>query len=289
MVEGDHHIIKSIAREEFSRAQRRAIVSRIAHFLNPDKDKLLSFNDVKEILKPNHQIYRGMQTVPIKLIIGSEGRYMDFNKCFDPKMDYIRGRWQSIAEANLKDIILPPIQLYELGGVYFVRDGNHRVSVARSQGGELIDAEVTSLESEIKIRPGITLTELHDAVIEYEKRIFYEETFFGDLTDCWILDFSITGRYDVIYNHILVHKYYINQEHDTEISFNDALVSWYNKVYLPIMKIVDEEHICAKFPKRKPSDFYVWIVKQWDFLKRRYGETYPMEDAARAWSAQCEK
>ncbi|MDR2467933.1 MAG: transcriptional regulator [Spirochaetaceae bacterium] len=273
--------IKDAAHEAFSRAQIHALFSRIQHFLNPDKDKLLSLNDVRGILKPRHEVYRGMRTVPVNLIIGSEGRYKDFNTCFDPKTDSTRSRWERVATAALCGIDLPPVQLYEIGGVFFIRDGNHRVSVAVSQGIEHIDAEVICLESDIKLRPGITLPELRGQVIEYEKKIFYSETFFGDLTDCWTLDFSRTGRYDVIYNHILVHKYYLNETQIEEIPFSDALISWYNTIYIPIIAIIEEERICAQFPKRKPSDFYVWVVKRWTDLKQQYGDDYSMREAAR--------
>jgi hypothetical protein len=259
------------AAEDFTRAKGRAMLSRIQHFMNVDKDRLLSFNDVKEILKPKNETYRGMQTIPIDLIVGSEGRYRDFNKYFLPRSEHLRQRWEQVDMARLKDITLPPIQLYEIGGVYFVRDGNHRVSVARSQGVENIDAEVTSLSSEIAINPSMTSDELRAALIGYEKKIFYEKTNFGELTGCKDLDFSATGRYDVIYNHILVHKYYLNQQVAEEIPLSEALVSWYKKVYQPIIKIIREDRLYLNFPGRTPGDLYVWIVKHWDFLKKKYG------------------
>ncbi|MCA1950391.1 transcriptional regulator [Gracilinema caldarium] len=275
----DIHSIQ--ASEDFSRARGKAILSRIQNFMNPDKDKLLSFNDVKEILKPRNETYKGMQVVPLELIVGSEGRYRDFNKYFLPRSEHLRQRWERVDMARLKDIILPPIQLYEIGGVYFVRDGNHRVSVARAQGSGSIDAEVISLSSEIKISPDMTTEQLKQAVIDYEKKLFYEKTNFYELTGCDDLDFSVPGRYDVIYNHILVHKYYLNEHASSEISFSDALVSWYNNVYKPIIDIIQEEHLDARFPGRTPSDLYVWIVKHWDFLKKKYGVHYSMSEAAR--------
>ena len=123
---------------------------------------------------------------------------------------HLKNRWESIDRAHLTDVILPPIILYEIGGLYFVRDGNHRVSVAKAQGVENIDAEVISLKSEIKLKPGWSEKRILKQVIQYEKRVFYTETSFGDITDCWNIDFSTPGQYDVLYQHILIHKYYIN-------------------------------------------------------------------------------
>ena len=272
--------------QDFNRARNRAILSRIQHFMNIERDKLLSFNDVKEILKPRNEIYRGMQTVPINKIIGSEGRYRDFNKYFLPRSEFLRARWERVDWAKIRDIPLPAIQIYEIGGAYFVRDGNHRVSVARAQGGEEIDAEVTSLSAEIHIDPSMTVDDLRKAVINYEKKIFYEKTSFGKLTGDMNLDFTQPGRYDEIYNHILVHKYYLNQNREGELPFDEALVSWYNNVYRPIITIINGDRLCLNFPGRSPGDLYVWIVKYWDFLKKKNGLHYSIADAARDFSSK---
>jgi hypothetical protein len=284
--DNDIHIQNIQAAEDFNRARNRELLSRIQHFIHTDKNRLLSFNDVKEILKPRNESYRGMRVVPISLIVGSEGRYRDFNKHFLPRSEHLRARWERVDRARLKDVALPAIQLYEIGGAYFVRDGNHRVSVARSQGVESIDAEVTSLSSEITITPGMTGDDLRDGVIKYEKKIFYEKTRFGELTGAADLDFTTPGRYDVIYNHILVHKYYLNQQSSQEIPFSEALVSWYHKVYQPIIAIIKNEGLTACFPGHSPSDLYVWIVKHWDFLKKKYGVFYSVADAARDFSVK---
>jgi len=275
----ESNVVRNLAAADFSRARGRAAFSKIMNLLNIDRDKLLSFYDVKDILKPRNQVYRGAQTVPIKLIIGSEGRYHDFNRYFFPKANHLRSRWERVDEAHLKDIILPAIQLYEIGGVYFVRDGNHRVSVAKTQNVEFIDAEVISLASEITLNPGMTTDQLREALINYEKNVFYEKTNFGELTGDMSLDFSTPGRYDEIYNHILVHKYFLNESKKEEIPFSDALVSWYKKVYSPAAAIIREHWLLANFPGRTKGDLYVWIVKHWDFAKKKY-RGYSLAEAA---------
>ena len=275
------NIFKFQAQEDFVKARNKAWVNDLQNLMNPDKKKLLSFNDVKKILKPQNEVYAGLKVVPIKKIVGSEGRYNDFDNHFLPRSNELKQRWMNVDEAHLSNVVLPPIQLYELGGLYFVRDGNHRVSVAKAQGVEFIDAEVTSLQSEIQLPATVQQNTLLEAVITYEKRVFYSETHFGDLTDCWDLDFTATGRYDVIYNHILVHKYFINEQQSSEIAFTDALVSWYTTVYLPVIAVIEKYRLLADFKNRTKSDIYVWVVKHWDRLKQKNGNDYSLDAATK--------
>lgn len=237
------NFVNNQAKDDFNRARNRALINELQNFLAPDKKKLLSFHDVKKILKPQNEVYVGMKSVPINKIIGSEGRYRDFDNHFLPRSGYLRQRWERVDQAHLTDIPLPPIQLYEIGGMYFVRDGNHRVSVAKAQGVEFIDAEIISLKSEIVLPSSVTPETILDEVIKYEKRVFYTETGFGDLTEDWNLDFTSPGQYDVIYNHILVHKYYINETIPEEIPFPDAMLSWYQNVYQPVLRVIRKKKL----------------------------------------------
>ena len=273
--------LKFQAEEDFVKARNKAWIYELQHLMHPDKRKLLSLNDVKKMLKPQNEVYAGIQTVPIKKIVGSEGRYNDFDNRFLPRSEELKQRWMNIDQACLSDVILPPVQLYELAGLYFVRDGNHRVSVAKAQGVEFIDAEVTSLQSEVQLPSDIRQDTLRETVIRYEKRIFYNETHFGDLTDYWDLDFTSTGRYDVIYNHILVHKYFINEQQSTEIEFGDALVSWFKTVYLPVVAVIEKYGLLTDFKNRTKSDIYVWVVKHWDCLKQKNGNDYSLDEATK--------
>ena len=266
--------------EDFSKARHRALFNEVQHFLNPDEATLISFSDIKNLLRPKNEVYMGLKTVPVKLIVGSEGRYQDFDNHFFPKSLHLKSRWEHIDMARLQDISLPSISLYELGGVYFVRDGNHRVSVAKTQGVEFIDAEVVSLQSEIRLRPGDSLEKMKRQVIEYEKRVFYGETGFGDVTDYWCLDFTSTGQYDVIYNHILTHKYYINMNKTEEIGMDQAMMSWFMTVYMPVVKVIEKRGILKSFRKRTRGDLYVWVIKYWDEIKQKFGDDYPIEEMA---------
>jgi hypothetical protein len=126
----------------------------------------------------------------------------------------------------------------------------------------------------------MTSGDLKQAVIQYEKNMFYEKADFAAITGDKTVDFSIPGQYDTIYQHILDHKYFLNETSVREITFDEALKSWYLTVYEPIIGIIREEELCARFPGRTESDLYLWVVTHWDFLKKKYGE-YGMSDAAR--------
>lgn len=257
--------------EDFAKARNKAFFNEIQHLLSPEEASLISLNDVKQLIRPINETYLGMKVIPIDKIIGSEGRYKDFDNNFFPKSSHLRHRWEHVDEAAIKSITLPPIKVYEIDGLYFVRDGNHRVSVAKARGTEFIDAEVVTLQSEIKLKKPNNMNDIVKQIINYEKRLFYAETSFGDITDFWCLDFSRAGRYDVIYNHILTHKYFLNQQQEVEVSMEDAILSWFTKVYVPIISTIQKKKILKKFPKRTYSDLYVWIVRYWDDLKHKFG------------------
>ena len=131
-----------IAAHDFERAHRKAFISQLISSLKREPNWLLSFEEVKEKLPLKGQHYRGIQQVPISDIVGSVDRYHDFNRAFLPTQTHTRPRWESVDIAALSDVILPPVQLYKVDNVYFVKDGNHRVSVARYQGVETIEADV---------------------------------------------------------------------------------------------------------------------------------------------------
>lgn len=267
------------ASDDFAKAHNKAFINEIQHLLSPEEASLISLNDVKHLLKPTNETYVGMKVIPIEKIVGSEGRYNDFDNRFFPKSTHLRNRWEHVDEASLQEITLPPIKVYELAGLYFVRDGNHRVSVAKARGTDFIDAEVTSLQSEIKLKKPDNLKDVIRQIIDYEKRVFYSETGFGDLTDYWCLDFTTQGRYDVIYNHILTHKYYMNLHQTEEVCMEDAIISWFQNVYLPLITIIRKKRVMLYFPKRTLSDMYVWVVRYWDDLKHKFGDDVPLENA----------
>jgi len=279
------HYVNEQASQDFEKAKGKALFSDILAVLKPERKQLLSFYDIKNLIKPKAENYRGMKAVPLSYIVGSEDRYQDFNKAFLPKKEHLRQRWVSVDKAYYKDVILPPIKLFKLGEVYFVRDGNHRVSVARTQGIEAIDAEVVELNAEIKLTKDMTQEDLKNEVIKFEKNRILESTELGNLQEFQEIEFTAPGRYEELLRHILGHKYYINQGKEEEIPLKEAAMSWYQRLYTPICRIVEDENILSRFPQRTKADLYIWVVKHWDHLKGKHGQQYPLDKAVKEYSA----
>jgi hypothetical protein len=269
-----------MARTDFSRLRTRETLQRILSLLKPQRDEMLSLGDVRSILRPDSETYRGMQTVSIEKIVGSEGRFKDFNRTFLPRHDKMARRWIRVDMAHYQNVILPPIKVFEIGGLYFVRDGNHRVSVAKSQGAEFIDAEVTSLASRIALSPQMTREEVKRAVVEFERKIFFETTHLDTLRPGCVVECTDVGRYDELLAHIREHKWYINLKKAEEIAFETAAVSWYDTVYSPIIQIIRASRVLARFPRATEADLYVYVGKHWSELLTRYGPLFTLEEAA---------
>lgn len=121
-------------------------VHRTLNFLQHKSRKLLEIEYSKPSTCLQNRHYAGQQSVVIDQIKGSEGRLADFDDAFHPLHDRLRSRWLGVASARLSGRELPPVELIQFGGIYYVQDGHHRISVAKALGEKYIDAEVVDLE-----------------------------------------------------------------------------------------------------------------------------------------------
>jgi hypothetical protein len=148
------------AAKEFAGARKKALVRRIGALLrrHPSSNRLLSFDEAAQKLSPWRQAYLGRRTVPVESIVGSEGRYADFDDEFFPLQGSSEEKWRSVYAGLRGGEGLPPVSLLKVGDAYFVRDGNHRVSVARWLGVVALDAEVVELRAADPVEaPSLTL------------------------------------------------------------------------------------------------------------------------------------
>ncbi len=123
----------------YNQGQRRMILSALIR----RSRCLLDLAMVEATCQVHDHCYAGTRRVPIRQIRGSEGRCGDFDAGFNPLQTRTRDRWLNVATARQLGVSLPPVELIQVGEVFFVRDGHHRVSVARALGEKEIDAVVT--------------------------------------------------------------------------------------------------------------------------------------------------
>ena len=136
---------------DFTRARHRSFLHRMGARLHgdPASARSLSFEEVRKALGASNKFRLGRRVVPVERIVGSVGRYGDFDQTFLPAKAGVEERWKRIDRAFHRGEELPPVVLYKVGEAYFVEDGNHRISVARYQGVEWIDAEVVEVHGPV--------------------------------------------------------------------------------------------------------------------------------------------
>ena len=269
------------ARADFGRARFKAFLNRVRSVVSGRPGTLLSYDEVKSALHIGGPIYRGVRTVRVEDIVGSLNRYHQFDRAFLPVEDRIAARWQSVDRAFYQEISLPPVVLYKVGGVYFVVDGHHRVSVAREQGQEFIEAEVRECATRVNITPDL---KPEDLVILGEKVHFLERTHLDSLRPESRVRLTIPDGFDRMLQHIAEHRYFMGLDLKRDVSEEEAVTHWYDTVYLPIVKIIRKSKILKDFPGKTEGDLYLWVLDHQSYLVEEEGQTLqPPEDAARGF------
>jgi len=272
--------LSSRARADFSRARRKVFFKEILSVLSGQRAAtLLSYDDVKEKLHIGGPIYRGIKTIRVDQIVGSLNRYHEFDRAFLPKEDQLANRWQSVDRAFYREINLPPVVLYKVGEVYFVVDGHHRVSVAREQGQEFIEAEVRECSTRVNITPDIKPEDLE---ILGDKVHFLERTRLDDLRPGASIKLTIPDGFDRMLVHIAVHRYFMGLDLKRDITEEEAVTHWYDTVYLPIVEVIRQSNILREFPDKTEGDLYLWTLDHQRYLSEEEGQPLqPPEKAAR--------
>ncbi|HEX6526044.1 MAG TPA: hypothetical protein VF070_39435 [Streptosporangiaceae bacterium] len=133
---------------DFLRARRRQVLATLAHRLRHqprDCDRLLRLDQVTSALGWRGERQLGLQTIPLDTIVGTAEQRRDFDRHFRPTTGRVRERWEQLALAQRRGAAIPPIEVYRVGGLHFVSDGHHRVSIAATAGQRTIDADVTEI------------------------------------------------------------------------------------------------------------------------------------------------
>ncbi len=227
------------AQHDFSRARRARLLSDIARRLRREPDDvalILPFEEVVEALGRTGQIDRGLQVVQLDAIVGTVDRAADFDRGFRPTSQRLRSRWERIAAAQRRGEAMPPVSLFEIGELYFVRDGHHRVSVAKSQGRDDIDAYVTEVTTRIKLGADLRVSELP---LKDHERLFRERVPLNaqqrkriSLSDPW--DFGWLAEM------VEAWGFRMMQERGHFADRHEVAKRWFEHEYVPVSEMLSE-------------------------------------------------
>lgn len=264
-------------RQDFEKARQRAFLNDLTSAISGRTNDLVPFQELRRRLNPEGESYRGMQTVPVSQIVGSMDRFRDFDRTFLPRKKTTQGRWTRVDRAYYEDVRLPPIQLYKVGDIYFVKDGNHRVSVARDRGVEFIDAEVIEGHVRVPLDSAMSPQEL---LLQAEYAEFLRRTDLDILEPDHDIRPTALGRYDEIWNHIEGHRDWLSAIWHREATVHEAVRDWYAYIYMPIVRIVRDRGVLDAFPRLTEADIYLWVMKHRAVLGEEAGhDVGPIESA----------
>jgi hypothetical protein len=265
---------------KFQGARMRAFWQEMISHLRGKSTELLSFEDIRARLRLREESYRGLQDVPLDQIVGSVGRYRDFNSNFLPRSNKMQERWSRVYAVANSLTGLPPVELYKIGDLFFVRDGNHRVSVARELGAKTIHAHVTELPTSVELHPGMTEAELDEAAAY---AAFLEETGLARTrTHHQPMNLSEPSRYADMLGHIYTHKALLEQVEKREVPVDEAAANWYDNIFRPAVTLIRKYDFMEHWPKRTEADLYLWLVEHLREVREQYGEEAPSRKISHA-------
>jgi hypothetical protein len=266
----------SIARDEFARAHRKAVLQKTLSSITHQSIELLPYEDVRSQLKFSGSAHRGIEEIPLRDIVGSVGRYQDFTRSFLPTNPSDEMRWAQL-RAYMENNSVPPIDVYKVGAAYFVVDGNHRVSISRLLKREFITAYVT----EIKTRVPLDHDDTPERVIAKARYAeFLEATDLDELRPGCDLQLTFLDQYDLLLSQIEVNRYFMWKKTEQDYRFPEVVLDWYDQHYMPIIEVIRENELRKAFPERTEADLYILLTEHRRDLEKHLGQQVGLPDAA---------
>jgi hypothetical protein len=225
------------AQTDFLRARRRAALGAMVARLRGEPDDvrlILPYEEVVAALGYLSEHFAGKEVVALDAIVGTVDRGRDFDRSFRPTTGRVRSRWEHIATAMRRGEAMPPVDLVRIGQIYFVRDGHHRVSVARALGRTDIDALVTEVVTRVGAERAITVDELP---VKSHERVFFERVPLPDharaeikLTDPW--------DYGRLAEAVEAWGFRTSQERGEPVNRRETAFLWLENEYRPVLEML---------------------------------------------------
>lgn len=253
---------------EFDAARAEAVMGDLLRFLRRRPTELLSLDDLKGPLQLRSLVDRGIHEIPLESIVGTLGRAREFNRAFLPRSDASRDRWSRVERLATGAAGYPPIEVYQVGEVYFVVDGHHRVSVARQLGAPAIEAHVQEFVTPVEVSAEDDL----EAILLKSGRADFLAATGLQPEDADDYRLTTAGGYERLLEHIVVHRYYRGLDLGREFGWDEAVASWRDLVYRPVVCVVRQSGILEYFPRRTEADLYLFAMDHLSHLREHYGD-----------------
>ncbi len=277
-------------RNKFQAIQNKVFWQEVLNHLIGRHNELLNFDEIRSRLHLHEEHYEGVRDVPLENIVGSVGRYKDFTRSFLPKNSKLRERWSRVyALANSLEGP-PPIELYKVGDAYFVRDGNHRVSVARQLDAKTIQAHVIELPTTVPLRPKMSQREM--AAAEAYANFLDETGLSRAVTSHESIELTEPSRYHELMAYIFLHQRVMEKLEGHALTTEEATADWYHTLYKPAIDLIRKHSVMelakdAKGP-RTEGDLYLWLMNNLLDLRHQYGDEAPVRSFSGALTTYLE-
>ena len=220
---------------------------------------LLPLDEVRRRLEVVGQSYVGLREIPLERIVGSVDRSGDFDRDFKARRSLSRSRLASL-EAAFPDGALPPIEVFEAGGVYFVADGHHRVVLARRRGAHFIDADVTRLQTNYELPPDVDVGRL---IHTQQQRLLMAGSGLAASRPDAVIEFARPRGYPEQLEVIKAHGHDMARERDGVLPAPaDVAADWYDHVYVPGVEAVKRAGLPEAYPFKTEADLFLWVYER---------------------------
>jgi hypothetical protein len=244
------------AQTDFGRARRRQLGSSLARRLRGEPDDvnlILPFDEVVAALGRKSERSVGLQTIELDSIVGTVDRTREFDRSFRPTSRRVKLRWQRIAEAVRRGEGMPPIDVLRIADMHFVRDGHHRVSVARQLGLEVIEARVTEIVTEVDADPSVRL---HDLALKSHERLFFERVPLPrELRNR--IELSVGSWYAGLAEGVEAWGFRAMQAGGEFMDREEVAAAWFSHEFEPITELIREEGLAEG---QTDAEAYIRIV-----------------------------
>jgi hypothetical protein len=268
------------SQEKWARARRGVLVQKVVCTFKNCSVDLIPFEEVRTRLHLTQKYCRGLEDIELARIRGSVGRYKDFTSAFLPRRDHLRQRWERVNTiVSTQD--MPPIEVYQVGDAYFVVDGNHRVSNARQEGMRTIAAYVCEFMTPVGLSAEADLDEV---MTKSEYAEFLNKTHLDKLRPGQEIVFTSPGHYRELECLITMFQEALEETQGEVISYDDALLLWFDMVYSPAVHEIKKSGALQRFPGRTEADLFIWMWQHQQRLVKQYPSS-PVHRVVEAVSA----